>query len=256
MKPQEFVKEYSIKSLVCCFSGGRSSLAMTHYVLSELEGFDIDKYVAFVDTGVMLPDAIDFVKDIAENFGWNLKVLKPKTDFWTYAKRYGTPSIKRRWCCKILKLQPIFDFVKSLPPQRAEVLGFRADEVERRRKRPQVWYRRKIRAWVYYPIKSWTKKDVIDYLKRNGLPEPPWYRLGLKETCLCGAYSHKKEWLIIKAHYPELFEKFVELDKERQKWGRTAFYDHGPVSAQDLAKQKTLDEYENCTELRKAELRG
>jgi len=246
MKPRDFIKEYGIRSLVCCFSGGRSSLAMTHYILEEIRGIEsrLEVHVVFVDTGVMLPTTEDYVRSVAERYGWPLTVLKPKVDFWRYAARYGTPSIKRRWCCKILKLQPIFDFVKQLPFQRAELLGFRADEVERRRRRPQIWYRRKTRSWVYYPIKDWTRKDVINYIKEHGLPDPPHYRLGLKETCLCGAYAHKKEWMIIKAHFPNFFRKFVELEKKRAKWGRTAFYDHGPLSAQELLKQKTLDETE------------
>jgi len=246
LTPREFVKEYRIRSLVCSFSGGRSSLTMTHYVMNELDGFeshDLDKIVVFVDTGVMLPPARDFVEKVAEKYDWILKVLHPKVDFWSYAARYGTPSIKRRWCCKILKLQPIFDFVKVLPPQRANLIGFRKDETaKRRRERPEVWYLKKIRSWVYYPIKTWTQKDVMDYIKENDLPMPPWYRMGLKETCVCGAYSHKKEWMIIKAHFPELFQKFVELEKHRRKWGRTAFYDKGPLSALELAKQKTLTE--------------
>jgi len=243
MEPEEFVKEYHIKSLACCFSGGRSSLAMTHYVLSRLESIDIDKYVVLVDTGVMLPDAIEFAKNVAKKYEWNLHILRPKIDFTSYSKRYGTPSIKRRWCCHLLKLQPIFDFIKPLPPQRAEVIGFRADEVEKRQLKPQVWYRKQTKAWVYSPIITWTKKDVLNYIKQNNLPDPPWYKIGIKETCVCGAYSNKQRWMIIKAHYPELFQKFIEIEKVRQQYGRTAFYDKKPLSAHELAKQKTLDEF-------------
>jgi len=240
LHPRDFVREYSIKSLVCCWSGGRSSLAMTHYVLSQLENVEVTKYVVFVDTGVMLPLTRTYVEETAKEYGWPLRVLRPSTDFWSYATRYGVPSIKRRWCCKYLKLQPMHDFVRVLPPQRVSLIGFRADEVPRRQKRPQIWYDKRIRGWVYYPIKTWTRKDVLNYIKQNGLPMPPWYRLGLKETCMCGAYAHKKEWMIVKAHFPELFQKFVELEKHRLRWGRTAFYDRGPLSAIELAKQKTL----------------
>jgi 3'-phosphoadenosine 5'-phosphosulfate sulfotransferase (PAPS reductase)/FAD synthetase len=244
LSPREFVQEYAIKSLVCCWSGGRSSLAATHYVLNELEGVGIDKYVVFVDTGVMLPDALSFVKEISAKQGWNLHVLKPKTDFWQYSARYGTPGIKRRWCCKMLKLQPIFDFVRGLKPQRGIVLGFRKDEKRKSRvQTPVVRYMRKISSWYYLPIKNWTKTQVKQYLKENKLPDPPWYRLGLKETCLCSAYGHKKEWLTIKALYPELFHRFVELDMERRKWGRVVWWDKGPVSAEELLKQKTLQEF-------------
>jgi cysteine desulfurase/selenocysteine lyase len=241
LDPEGFVNSYAVKSLVCCWSGGRSSLAATHYTLKSLEKFDIEKCVVFVDTGVMLSDAVSFVEDVAKRQGWNLVILKPKTDFWQYAKRYGTPGIKRRWCCKILKLQPIFDFAKKLKPQRGMVLGFRKDEKrESRRQAAQVRYMRKIAAWIYLPIKDWTRMDVRRYLQENGLPDPPWYRKGLKETCMCGAYTNKRELLKIKVHYPELFDKLVQLDLERRKWGRCAFWDKGPVNLEEIISQTTL----------------
>jgi len=56
----------------------------------------------------------------------------------------------------------------------------------------------------------------------------------------CGAYTNRKELLRIKTHYPELFERFKELDAQRQKWGRCAFWDGGPISLSDIEKQKTL----------------
>jgi len=246
LDPVTFIKEYAIRSLVCCWSGGRSSLAATHYTLSHLQNVDVDKHVVFVDTGVMLSDAVDFVKDVAESQGWNLHVLKPKTDFWQYAKRYGTPGIKRRWCCKILKLQPMFDFAKTLKPQRAMVLGFRKDEKRKSRvQAPTVRYLKRVPAWVYLPIKTWTKIDVRSYLRKNGLPDPPWYGKGLKETCFCGAYTNKRELLRLKIHYPDLFQKMVQLDAERRRWGRCAFWDHGPVDLSDLKRQKTLEEIMN-----------
>jgi len=244
LSPREFVREYAVRSLVCCWSGGRSSLAATHYVLSELKDINIDKYVVFVDTGVMLSDAVSFVEDVAKKQGWNLVILKPKTDFWQYAKRYGTPGVKRRWCCRILKLQPIFDFVRDLIPQRAMVLGFRKDEKNKSRvQTPVVRYLRHISAWYYLPIKTWTRMDVREYLRENKLPDPPWYRKGLKETCMCGAYTNKRVLLKIKAHYPELFEKLVQLDAQRRIWGRCAFWDKGPVDLSDLTRQKTLQEF-------------
>jgi len=56
MKPREFVEEYCIKSLVACFSGGKDSLVMTHYLHSEL-----------ADT---------FVEETSRDYGWNLTVVE------------------------------------------------------------------------------------------------------------------------------------------------------------------------------------
>jgi phosphoadenosine phosphosulfate reductase len=244
LAPKEFVKQYGIQSLVCCFSGGKDSLVSTHYVLSELYDLVIEKYVVFVDTTVMCPVAIDFVKEVSEKYNWNLKILSPKTTFWEYAKKYGMPSMHRRWCCYILKLQPIFDFIRPLKPQRAEITGLRRDESIRRQKMGlrQVKYdrRRNLNAWQFHPILEWSEKDVFAYIKEHDLPMPPHYKLGIKETCQCGVFSHKKQLLILKAQFPEMFSKFIELERNLHQ-GSAAFYDHKPIFAKDLAKQKTLE---------------
>jgi len=244
--PREFVKEYGIKSLVCCLSGGKDSLVSTHYTLSELDNVTVDKYVAFVDTTVMIPIAVEFVREVCQKFGWHLNILKPKTTFWEQVEKKGMPWMKRRWCCYGLKLQPLFDFIRDLPPQRASVTGLRKDESPNRQKKlkKQIVYdrRRKIYAWEYCPILHWTEKDVLSYIKKHNLPIPPHYRLGIKETCMCGAFSSVKEIMILKAYFPDLFAKFVEVEKRvlrNKQW--SCFWDGGPVWARDLAKQKTLE---------------
>ena len=242
MKPKEFVEEYCIKSLVCCFSGGKDSLVATHYVLSELEDVDVDKYVVFVDTTVMIPGTVDFVKDVCSQFGWNLKVLTPTPDFWTLASKWGTPTMNRRWCCYHLKLKPIIEFVRDLNPQRGEVVGLRKGESARRRKKKlrQVVFDRKAWAWHYAPILDWTEKDVLHYIEEHSLPMPPHYRKGIKETCMCGAFANKRELMIVRALYPEFYRQFVELEKKFRKGGACFYFNNKSTYAKELLKQKTL----------------
>lgn len=244
MNPREFVEEYAIRSLVCCFSGGKDSLCATHYVLSELEGVDIDKYVVYVDTTVMLPGTTDFVEVISNKLGWPLKILRPEIDFWTWVgeKNMPMPSIHRRWCCAKLKLDPIKDFVRNLKPQRAEITGLRRDESQARRNLPELFYLKKSWVWKYAPIVEWTEKDVLRYLRGNNLPMPPNYRLGIKETCLCGAYSNKKQMEIVRGRFPEFFQKFVELEARFKSGGAAFYFQNKPQYAKDFLKQKTLDE--------------
>ena len=245
MNPKEFVKEYCIKSLVCCFSGGKDSLCATHYVMRELEGVDIDKYVVFVDTTVMIPTVVDFVKDVCAKFGWNLKILSPEKSFWDMVKAgMPMPTMHRRWCCYYLKLKPITDFTKKLPPQRAEITGLRSDESIRRRrmKLKQIYLDKRSGAWHYAPILEWTEKDVLHYMKTHSLPMPHHYRLGIKETCQCGAFSNKKQMMILKAQFPQLFQRFIELEAGFKSQGAAFFFKGKPTYAKDLAKQKTLSE--------------
>jgi len=240
-----FIKEYGIKSLVCCFSGGKDSLAMTHFVMSEIREFEspIGIHVVFVDTGVMLPVTVKYVEKVCAEQGWPLRILRPKQNFWELAERWGCPSPNRRWCCRALKLDPIRDFVVTLPPQRGECVGIKWCDSRKRSKLRQIQYKRRSRSWGYLPIVDWTDEQVWAYIRRHRLPEPPHYRMGIPETCVCGAFGHKKEWMALRAHFPGLFAKFVDLEK-RLRPGRTAFYDKGQrLSTKEILAQKTLEEF-------------
>jgi len=245
MNPKEFVEQYSIRSLVCSFSGGKDSLAMTHYVMSELETIDIAKYVVHADTTIMLPGVADFVHDVCQQYGWNLHIVYPEVDFWTEVRQgMPMPTMFRRWCCGKLKLEPICDFVKTLEPQRGNVLGLRHDESSRRKKKNYrtVFYLKKHGIWNYNPILEWSEKAVLRYLKEHALPMPPHYALGIKETCMCGAFSSKRQLQILKARFPDFFQKFVDLEKAFKKGGAAFYFQNKPCYARDFLKQKTLDE--------------
>jgi len=251
LEPKRFVEEYGIQSLVCCFSGGKDSLVATHFVHKELEDIPLEKYVVFVDTTVMIPGTLDFVRKVSAEQGWNLKVLRPDPDFWTLAEKWGSPTMRRRWCCYALKLKPIFLFVRKLKPQRAMVTGLRRGESKRRAQLPQIFYRKKggrskkgtwISAWGYSPIIDWTERDVLCYMRRFDLPMPPHYRLGLKETCLCGVFSHVKKMQIVRGRWPEFYRKFIELENRFKTGGKVFYFKGRPYSAKEIWAQKTLDE--------------
>jgi 3'-phosphoadenosine 5'-phosphosulfate sulfotransferase (PAPS reductase)/FAD synthetase len=61
-----FVDSYAIRSLVCCWSSGVVQFSCHSLYFEKSEKLDIDKYMVFVDTGVMLSDAVSFVEDVAE----------------------------------------------------------------------------------------------------------------------------------------------------------------------------------------------
>jgi len=238
MNPKEFVEHYGIRSLVCCFSGGKDSLVATHYVMTELEDCNVDKYIVFVNTGVMLPIAEPFVKDICQQFGWNLTILHGH--FFEKAERWGMPRMFHRWCCGECKIKPIREFVKTLKLQRGEVVGLRKQESKKREKIVrEIFYKKISHSFGYAPIFTWSHRDVSNYIKEHKLPMPPNYKLGIKETCQCGVFTSRKQMLILKAQFPEFFQQFIEFEKKLRK-GSVFFFQNKPVYAHDLAKQKTL----------------
>lgn len=244
LTPQEFVKEYAIHSAACCFSGGKDSLVTTHLIMNQLADlYEVQKFVVYADTGCMLPITEPFVIDVCKTYGWPLTIVRGY--FFEKAEKNGMPRMKHRWCCHECKINPMQDFIKTLKPQRAEVIGLRRDESRARAKLPQILYKRKVPSWGYCPIISWTEKNVLSYIKKNSLPMPPHYRLGLKETCMCGVFSNPKQMLILKANYPEMFQKFVDLESRFRKKGAAFYFHYKPVWAKDLARQTTLPNKES-----------
>jgi phosphoadenosine phosphosulfate reductase len=237
-----FVERYGIRSAVCCFSGGRDSLVATHLFMRETEGMDLDRRAVIVDTTVMVPTAIEFAREVSARFGWPLEVLRPERDFWTLAREWGTPGRNRRWCCYALKLEPIFSYVEKLRRPRAMVTGLRRAESRRRARLEEVIYRRRVGAWGYAPIITWSDREVLDYMKRYGLPTPPHYAMGIPETCICGAFTSKKSLYAVRAHFPDLFQKFIELQEDYRP-GHTVFWmNRKPLDPRDIEKQKLLHE--------------
>jgi len=248
MNPKEFVKEYSIRSLVIGFSGGKDSLCATHYTLSELSDLpELLKptiYVVHVDTTVALPGVQDYVKEVCNRFNWPLVLLRPEKDFETEVQSKGMPSMRRRWCCFYLKLKPFMDFTAKLPPQRAEITGLRRAESIRRSKMKEVFYNRKGHVWKYAPIIDWSDDDIKHYIRKHNLPTSPVSKLiGHSGECLCGVFASVKSLNIIKANYPDFFNRFVELEKQFRSGGAAFFLHNKPLRASDLMKQKCIEEW-------------
>lgn len=240
---KDFVQEYAIKSVACCFSGGKDSLVATHLMLSTLaDRQDIDKLVLFANTGIMLPIAEAFVKDTCQTYGWNLKIVDG--NFFQEAQSKGMPRMKRRWCCYTCKVEPMQEVIRHLKPQRAEVTGLRRDESLKRSKLNQIYYKRKVPSWAYAPIISWSERKVFRYIRENALPMPPHYKLGLRETCMCGVYSNRKQMEILKATFPELWQQIIDLERRFRTGGAAFYFNNKPVYAKDIDKQAILLEKE------------
>jgi 3'-phosphoadenosine 5'-phosphosulfate sulfotransferase (PAPS reductase)/FAD synthetase len=186
---KQFIEEHKIKSIVCCFSGGKDSLCSTHYTLSTLKDYSIKKYVCFVDTTVMIPDIIEYVnkmfKEHFEPLEAECHILKPKTSFWDMAKDWGVPQKNRRWCCFYLKLQPLYEFSEKIPHPLAHVLGLRKTESRRRKDFTFSYHDVNRDIWKINPIIEWSDKQVLNYIKENHLPISPHYSKGVQETCIC-----------------------------------------------------------------------
>ena len=173
--------------------------------------------IAFNITGQQFPDTIKYYQEIKEL--WNLKVyeLKPKMTFWEIVKTHGYPKTSRNTktgnprepaCCKILKYDPMKEFIKSHEID-LNFVGLIGDEGRQRRMcylmKGQVTYLYKeLRIMKCVPLIWWTKEDIWHYHDIHNIPRNPVYaKYGIDRTgCMaCTGYLNWKEQMI-KVSFP------------------------------------------------------
>lgn len=208
------------------WSGGHDSTVMLHYLLhnTELEPFR----VMFVDSTIIVPETLEYMKEIVELFGIKKEfvLLHPKETFYERMLRYRFwPAIKALWCRKILKLDPIRDFYNNLEQYcipgdepLAEFIGISIhDSAPRKRIYRQP---NRIRRWgrkfveCVYPLLKWTDEKKKRYMKENRIPLNPVYdTFGLSGCYFC-PYYHEPDYLRLRRFHPELFNKLLECEEQ------------------------------------------
>jgi len=247
----EFLIEKKIEHVLCCFSGGKDSLVATHLAHSVIKknNLNLPIEVIYVDTTIGLPEVIDYVKDVCKSFKWKLKILKPKKSFWELAAEWGMPTPKRRWCRRLLKLQPMVDYILSLKKERiCFITGIRRNESKKRNNLPIV-VRRKFKNVVSYsfaPIIDWSNEKVMEYINEYNLPVNPIYEIfEFSGDCICVVYMSLNNLIKLAKYSPEIIEKFRILEevwKNGKFKGKNykPFYANGKkLGVDDLLKMAT-----------------
>lgn len=201
------------------FSGGKDSTVVLH--LAEKAGI---KKAFFIDTGLEFPETIDFVRSKG------VDIIQKGGDFWQAVERAGPPAKDNRWCCKLLKLNPLKIYLSDIGPC-VTVQGNR-------------WYESWNRAGLeetnqnpanplqlnISPIRSWRAFEVYLYIWWQNLEINPLYEKGLERIgCyLCPAMleSEYEDLRTLHPDYAERWDKFLdlwaekrELPDEFRKWG-------------------------------------
>jgi len=160
-------------------------------------------------------------------------------------EKWGLPSIKYRWCCYHLKIQPLQDYLR---PIHSKIVfdGVRAEESPKRRQFGKIWFydKRKFGCFCIHPIYDWTRDEVERFIRDRKLKVNPAYKiLGFSAECFCGAYSHKPEFERIRAHFPKFFDKLMRIE-EKIKTGYTYVYHRGRrIPLREIKKQRTLEDF-------------
>lgn len=242
----EFIRGYAKgATVVGLFSGGKDSLIALHLALQACRESFCNVIAVHADTTIEIPDNIKYVIDVCRRLGVELRIAKPDVDYFTLASKWGFPRMRYRWCCKYLKVYPIKKVIDELRESGKNVVivdGIRAEESRVRKTFERVSHHRVWRAPVLHPILYWVKEDILKYielyLKPIGIDINPLYRLGFKRACecWCPVFKSKKDFELLALHYPGLFKKLVELEKQAKSGFAYAYINGKPFRLSELAK--------------------
>jgi len=165
---REIRQNLSLKPTVnCSFSGGKDSTAV--WYIAQKAGVS---QAFFIDTGLEFPETIEFVKSM------NVEFIDKSGNFWQAVEKAGPPAKDHRWCCKLLKLNPL----KVHLNETGECLTVQGNRWY------ESWNRAELEAVTQNPnnplqlnispLRSWRALDVFLYLWLREIRYNPLYERG------------------------------------------------------------------------------
>jgi phosphoadenosine phosphosulfate reductase len=157
-------------------SFGAQAAVSLHMVSSQQPNIP----VIFIDTGYLFPETYQFVDELTEKLGLDLRVYRSKMSPAWQEARYG-----QRWTQGVEGISAYNRDNKVEPMERAlrEVnastwfAGLRRKQSDSRADVPFLTWSQGDR-WKVHPIADWSDRDVFDYLKKHDLPYHPLWEKG------------------------------------------------------------------------------
>lgn len=202
------------------FSGGRDSLAVTHWMMQNVPGCE----PFHCNTGIGIEATRQFVRDTCKAMGWPLHEIRAKEDcgqdYDAIVRSHGFPGPdSHSMMYARLKERPIRELVRRAKTKRGDrvllATGIRHDEsVRRMRYAGQEVTRVGSQLWVS-PIYWWSATERDAYIRQHGLPINPISQiLGMSGECLCGAYAHRGEKSLVRIVDPVTAARIDALEQD------------------------------------------
>lgn len=203
------------------FSGGHDSLVSTHVSHRILREMGVEHQVVHIDTTVGIPANEEYVKDCADRFGWDLRIIRNEEhngkSYWQWCRDEETFPMPQDhiWTYIHLKRNAIEQIVREEKEDRSDrvlfVTGVYADESDRRAGFHQIEKRRGAQVWVN-PCFEWSEPEMASYRLDNDLPvNEVAAELGKSGECLCGAYAHPGDLEAVRQVCPQLARRLKAL---------------------------------------------
>ena len=183
------------------FSGGKDSTAVL--LLARKAGVN-DAF--FLDTGIEFPETIEFVQSMG------VDIIRKAGDFWAAVEKAGPPAKDNRWCCKLLKQNPLRLHLAQTGPC-VTIQGNRWYE---------SWNRADLELAVrnplnplqtnVSPIRNWRALEVFLYLWWQGAPINPLYEMGIERIgCYPCPSMLESEFSELGRIHPDLMARCTEF---------------------------------------------
>jgi len=206
------------------FSGGHDSLVSTHVAHRLLTELGAPHRVLHIDTTVGIPENEQYVKDCADRFGWDLRIIRNEEhrgksyDEWVRDEETFPMPQDHMWMYAHLKREAIRQIVREQKGKRGDrvlfVTGVYSDESNRRAGYHQVEKRDGAQVWLN-PCFEWSDANMGQYRVENDLPvNEVAAALGKSGECLCGAYAHPGDLEAVRRVCPSLARRFERLSEE------------------------------------------
>ncbi|MET4448497.1 hypothetical protein ABIB75_006807 [Bradyrhizobium sp. GM2.2] len=224
-------------------SGGRDSAALAVYMRQFHPEIDMEYF--FTDTGKELPEVYAFLDKLEGILGKPIVRLNPDRDFDFWLKRYKSflPSVRTRWCTRMLKIRPFEAWVRPMLEGGVKVVSYvaiRADENFR-----DGYTSTFDNLVVKLPFKEAgiAKASVMEILDGSGLGLPKYYEWRSRSGCTFCFFQQKIEWVRLKERHPDRFE-------EAQAYEKTALENGSPFTWSEGESLAELIQPERVAEIR------
>lgn len=211
------------------WSGGKDSTALAHLVASIKPDIAIISEKDDLD----FPGEKEYVKSVAEKFGWNLTIIEPEESLWEFVKKEVNVTEDIHSRAALLSKRFFYPLMEKMNRSfKGVFLGLRAEESKHREKNFQTRgfiYQKKDRSWICIPIAHWTADDVFAYLIAHDIPILDIYK---KFEPFFDSPKHiRKAWWIpggnarhgyvswLRYHYPDLYARLIEIFPEVKSYG-------------------------------------
>ena len=173
---------------ICGISGGKDSSALAVYMLDRVPQMEY----FFCDTGAELPETYSYLDKLETSLGKPIERLNAKKGFdhWFELYRGALPSPSMRWCTKVMKIQPIEEWVGT--DEAVSYVAIRSDESGRK---GYVSTKPNINAVFPFVEDGVDHDGVLRILEDAGIGLPSYYEWRTRSGCYFCFFQRKTEWI-------------------------------------------------------------